>query len=122
MREKETGSLLAMKTMIKEAMVMKNQVRPPPACCEKEGQSITLTIANTQVAHVHAEREVLATAETNWVVRLHYSFQDDHNLYLIMDFLSGGDLMTLLIKEDILRSVRGGVASQPCILLQSLTL
>ena len=104
-REKSTKRVFAMKSMIKEAMIMKNQVE-----------------------HVHAERDVLASAENPRVVTLHYSFQvrqrslyccsesthvanvsslhqDDDNLYLIMDFLSGGDLMTLLIKEDILRCV-----------------
>jgi serine/threonine protein kinase len=36
-----------------------------------------------------------------WVVRMFYSFQDDHNLYLVMEFLSGGDMMTALMKYDI---------------------
>jgi serine/threonine protein kinase len=36
----------------------------------------------------------------NFVVKLHYSFQDDDHLYLVMDYLPGGDLMGLLIKED----------------------
>jgi len=44
-----------MKSMIKEAMVRKNQV-----------------------GHVRAERDVLAVADNPWIVTLHYSFQDDH--------------------------------------------
>lgn len=36
------------------------------------------------------------------VVKLHYSFQDDKNLYLVMEYLPGGDLMTILMKYDIL--------------------
>ena len=31
-----------------------------------------------------------------------FSFQDPTNLYLVMEFLPGGDLMTLLMKEDTL--------------------
>ena len=35
---------------------------------------------------------------------LHYQFrlQDPVNLYLIMEFLPGGDMMTLLMKKDTL--------------------
>jgi len=45
---------------------------------------------------------VLALADNPWVVKLHFSFQDDKNLYLVMEFLPGGDLMTILMKFDIL--------------------
>ncbi|ODQ65004.1 YNL161Wp-like protein [Nadsonia fulvescens var. elongata DSM 6958] len=54
-----------------------------------------------QLAHVKAERDVLAGADSPWVVSLYYSFQDSTYLYLIMEFLPGGDLMTLLIKYDV---------------------
>ncbi len=37
-----------------------------------------------------------------WVVELKFSFQDDKYLYLVMEYLAGGDLMTLLMKKDIL--------------------
>lgn len=53
-----------------------------------------------QLAHVKAERDVLAEADSPWVVSLYYSFQDADYLYLIMEFLPGGDLMTMLIKYD----------------------
>ena len=53
-----------------------------------------------QLAHVRAERDVLAESNSPWVVQLFYSFQDSAYLYLIMEFLPGGDLMTMLIKYD----------------------
>ena len=53
-----------------------------------------------QVAHVRAERDILAEADHQWVVKMFYSFQDSRNLYLVMEFLPGGDMMTLLIKKD----------------------
>jgi protein-serine/threonine kinase len=53
-----------------------------------------------QLAHVRAERDVLAESNSHWVVQLFYSFQDPAYLYLIMEFLPGGDLMTMLIKYD----------------------
>lgn len=49
---------------------------------------------------MRAERDVLAESNSPWVVQLYYSFQDPSYLYLIMEFLPGGDLMTMLIKYD----------------------
>jgi hypothetical protein len=40
-----------------------------------------------QLAHVRAERDVLAESTSPWVVQLYYSFQDLAYLYLIMEFL-----------------------------------
>jgi len=50
---------------------------------------------------VIAEREALSDVLNRWVVGLHYSFQDHENLYLVMEFMSGGDLMGMLIAKDI---------------------
>ncbi|ELP88146.1 serine/threonine protein kinase, putative [Entamoeba invadens IP1] len=60
-------------------------------------------IERGQTGHVKAERDILAqTHFTNdWVVKLFYSFQDDETLYLLMEYLGGGDMMTLLIRENI---------------------
>jgi protein-serine/threonine kinase len=47
-------------------------------------------VKKDQLAHVRAERDILAeSAHTDWVVRLYYSFQDAVYLYLIMEFLPG---------------------------------
>mmetsp|Transcript_8749 Transcript_8749/g.22651 ORF Transcript_8749/g.22651 Transcript_8749/m.22651 type:complete len:503 (+) Transcript_8749:65-1573(+) len=61
-------------------------------------------ISKGQVTHVRAERDVMAEAEDEnpWVVKLHYSFQDETYLYLIMDYVPGGDMMSLLMKRDTL--------------------
>jgi len=55
-----------------------------------------------QIAHVRAEKNILASAQNPWIVELKCSFQDDKYLYLVMEYLAGGDLMTLLMKKDIL--------------------
>ena len=54
-----------------------------------------------QLAHVRAERDILAEADSPWVVKLHTTFQDPSHLYMLMEFLPGGDLMTMLIKYEI---------------------
>jgi protein-serine/threonine kinase len=76
-QKKDTGKIYAMKSLRKDEMLKKDQL-----------------------AHVRAERDVLAESDSPWVVQLFYSFQDPANLYLIMEFLPGGDLMTMLIKYD----------------------
>ncbi|KAG5456174.1 MAG: Ndr Ser/Thr kinase-like protein, partial [Olpidium bornovanus] len=73
----DTGTIYAMKTLRKADMIKRDQL-----------------------AHVKAERDVLAESNSPWVVQLFYSFQDSNYLYLIMEFLPGGDLMTMLIKYD----------------------
>ena len=59
-------------------------------------------IKRDQLAHIKAERDLLALSENcAWIVQLYFSFQDPTFLFLIMEYLPGGDLMSLLIKEDI---------------------
>ena len=49
-----------------------------------------LLVCVVQVAHVRAERDILVEADHEWVVKMYYSFQDAISLYLIMEFLPGG--------------------------------
>ncbi|EDR28485.1 serine/threonine protein kinase, putative [Entamoeba dispar SAW760] len=78
--KKNSNSIFAMKVMRKKDMIERGQT-----------------------GHVKAERDILAqTHFTNdWVVKLYYSFQDNDYLYLMMEYLAGGDMMTLLIRENI---------------------
>lgn len=55
-----------------------------------------------QLAHIRADRDIWADAESLWVVKLYTTFQDTHLLYKLMEFLPGGDLLTLLIESEIL--------------------
>ncbi|KAI9218769.1 kinase-like domain-containing protein [Blastocladiella britannica] len=79
-QKRDNGRIYAMKTLRKSEMVKKDQL-----------------------AHVKAERDLLAMSvdqNSPWVVQLYFSFQDPIFLYLIMEFLPGGDLMSMLIKYD----------------------
>jgi len=59
-------------------------------------------IRKNQIIHLRTEREILINANNPWVVKLKYCFQDDKYLYLVMEFLPGGDFMSYLILKDIL--------------------
>lgn len=56
-----------------------------------------------QVPHVRSERNVLAEAadDNPWMVQLLYSFHDDTYLYMVTEYMPGGDLMSWLISEQI---------------------
>ena len=76
---KGSDEVYAMKRLRKEDMLQKNQV-----------------------AHVRAERDVLAHGSRDpWVVSLYYTFQDRDFLYMIMEYLPGGDLMTQLMTKEV---------------------
>lgn len=45
------------------------------------------------------ERNILVDVEHPFIVKVHYAFQTEGKLYLILDFLRGGDLFTRLNKE-----------------------
>ena len=49
-----------------------------------------MTSPSLQIGHIRAERDILVEADSLWVVKMFYSFQDKLNLYLIMEFLPGG--------------------------------
>lgn len=56
-----------------------------------------------QEGHLRAERDFLVNAEgSRWVVPLVASFQDNTNLYLVMEYMIGGDFLGLLLREDVL--------------------
>ncbi|KAG8375699.1 hypothetical protein BUALT_Bualt10G0127700 [Buddleja alternifolia] len=78
-REKKSGHIYAMKKLKKSEMLSRGQVE-----------------------HVRAERNLLAEVASHCIVKLYYSFQDVEYLYLIMEYLPGGDMMTLLMREDTL--------------------
>ncbi|KAG8544222.1 hypothetical protein GDO81_022901, partial [Engystomops pustulosus] len=46
------------------------------------------------------ERNVLVYGDCQWITTLHYAFQDENFLYLVMDYYVGGDLLTLLSKFE----------------------
>uniref|UniRef100_A0A1B0AK52 non-specific serine/threonine protein kinase n=1 Tax=Glossina pallidipes TaxID=7398 RepID=A0A1B0AK52_GLOPL len=72
---KDAGALYAMKVLKKATLKVKDRVRSTN------------------------ERKILADVGHAFIVKLHYAFQTPGKLYLILDFLRGGDLFTRLSKE-----------------------
>lgn len=60
-------------------------------------------LRNCQEGHLRAERDILVASEgSRWIVPLIASFQDNTNLYLVMEYMIGGDFLGMLLREDML--------------------
>lgn len=57
-------------------------------------------LKRAETACFQEERDVLVYGDKRWITNLHYAFQDDNNLYFLMDYYCGGDLLTLLSKFE----------------------
>ncbi|KXS15838.1 Pkinase-domain-containing protein [Gonapodya prolifera JEL478] len=78
-KKKSTGDYYAIKVLKKQDMIQKNQV-----------------------SNVKAERLILTQLDSPFVVKLFYSFQSKENLYLVMEYLNGGDCGALLKAMGVL--------------------
>src|SRR5690606_21758558 len=54
-----------------------------------------------QVEHTNDERRMLAEVKHPFLVTLWGTFQDSKNLYMVMDFVEGGELFSLLRKSGV---------------------
>ncbi|XP_046312372.1 citron Rho-interacting kinase isoform X4 [Marmota monax] len=76
-RERATGDIYAMKIMKKKAL-----------------------LAQEQVSFFEEERNILSRSTSPWIPQLQYAFQDKNNLYLVMEYQPGGDLLSLLNRYE----------------------
>lgn len=84
--------------------------------CALKVMSKALLFKLDEVRHVLTERDILTTAKSEWLVRLMYSFQDEGNIYLAMEYVPGGDFRTLLNNTGVLtnRHARFYIAEMFC--------
>jgi len=58
-----------------------------------------MIIKENMVSHTKSEKQILQDIDHPFIVGLHYAFQTDEKLYLVLDFLSGGELFFHLKEE-----------------------
>uniref|UniRef100_A0A8C3AQA6 Rho-associated protein kinase n=1 Tax=Cyclopterus lumpus TaxID=8103 RepID=A0A8C3AQA6_CYCLU len=58
-------------------------------------------IKRSDSAFFWEERHIMAFSNSPWIVQLCCAFQDDRHLYMVMEFMPGGDLVTLTMNYDI---------------------
>ncbi len=78
-REIKTGEIVAIKKIRKDILQQKKQIK-----------------------HTMDEQDFLSKVNSPWIVKLKASFQEGDFLYLVMEYLPGGDLMGLFIAKDVL--------------------
>ncbi|KQS43857.1 citron Rho-interacting kinase isoform X1 [Drosophila erecta] len=59
-------------------------------------------------SQVKEERDIMSIRNSEWLINLQYAFQDNDNLYLVMEYMPGGDLLSLMSRhgpfdEDLAR-------------------
>lgn len=54
-----------------------------------------------QIVHIKNEKNILAGVQHPFIVNLVEAFQDRLNLYLVFEFVQGGEIFRLLRKENI---------------------
>ena len=75
-RSKQDGQIYAMKVLSKEEIIRRKQV-----------------------AHTRAEKSILGKMQHPFIVKLHHAFQTENKLYMILDFINGGELFFHLKRE-----------------------
>eukprot|EP01126_Amoeba_proteus_P014827 TRINITY_DN16582_c0_g1_i1.p1 TRINITY_DN16582_c0_g1~~TRINITY_DN16582_c0_g1_i1.p1 ORF type:complete len:444 (+),score=87.32 TRINITY_DN16582_c0_g1_i1:1100-2431(+) len=75
-KKKDNGKVYAMKVLNKSQIVSRGEAQ-----------------------HVRAEQSVLSKIDNPFLVKLQFSFQDKENLYLITDFINGGEICYHLSKK-----------------------
>lgn len=54
-----------------------------------------------QVSHTRNEQMMLQAVQHPFIINLWGTFQDSANLYMVMDFVPGGELFTLLRRSNV---------------------
>lgn len=54
-----------------------------------------------QVSHTKNEQMLLQAVQHPFIINLWGAFQDAANLYMVMDFVPGGELFTLLRRSNV---------------------
>lgn len=76
-RDKETSELLALKCMSKAQLITNGDVS------------------------FWAERNIMLKSNSEWIVKLVHAFQDEQMLYMAMEYLPGGNLLTVLENFEV---------------------
>ena len=58
-------------------------------------------VRTKQVEHTNNEQQMLESVQHPFIINLWGTFQDPANLYMVMDFVPGGELFTLLRRSNV---------------------
>uniref|UniRef100_A0A0N4Z9Y1 Rho-associated protein kinase let-502 n=1 Tax=Parastrongyloides trichosuri TaxID=131310 RepID=A0A0N4Z9Y1_PARTI len=66
------------------------------------------------------ERHIMAYCKSEWIVRLHYAFQDVKHLYMAMEYMPGGDLVSLMQSFEISEKWARFYLAEVCLALDAI--
>jgi serine/threonine protein kinase len=95
-QKKDTGRIYAMKAIRKEHVLARNEIE-----------------------HTLAEKDVMSKINHPFIVNLKFSFQTEDRLYLVMDYMNGGELFFHLQQEEKFTEERARFyAAEICLALE----
>ena len=66
-----------------------------------------------QIEHTNNEQRMLQSVQHPFIINLWGVFQDAGNLYMVMDFVPGGELFTLLRRSNVFSLFKYSKIKQP---------
>ncbi|CAF1690875.1 unnamed protein product, partial [Adineta ricciae] len=57
-------------------------------------------LKRTDTVSFREERDILVFGDQQWITKLYYAFQDNRNLYFLMEYYRGGNLFSLLSNHN----------------------
>ncbi|KAK4461265.1 serine/threonine-protein kinase [Cladorrhinum samala] len=85
--------------LVREKTEKRGQAQVYAMKCIRKGDMLK----TQQESHLKAERDFLVASEgSRWIIQLVASFQDLRNLYLVTEYMPGGDFLGFLIRENVL--------------------
>ena len=73
-----------------------------------------------QIEHTNDERKMLQRVKHPFLITLWGTFQDSKNLYMVMDFIEGGELFSLLRKSQVCSSAFDSPTPDPLLTVTAL--
>lgn len=106
-RRKGSSEIYAMKSLKKKDIIARKQVRSQMGTGVSRLYEFLQCVGFAmQASRTMVERNILSSIYHPYIVSLKYAFQSSRKLFMVMDFVSGGDFFSMLSREGAVSETR----------------